>query len=245
MGRTLIKNKAILILFAILSLAGCAGSAEILDGLIDQHTNGASKAATQAQMVAAVREALNQGSARAVKSLGRRDGFTKNPQVRIPIPSHLQRIDQGLRKLGQSKVADEFILSMNRAAETAVPLAKDVLVDAIRKMTVKDVVNIVRGTDNAATQYFRTTSETKLQKGMLPIVSNATTRVGVTRSYKSLIQQAGPLSAFVDLRSLDIDTYVTQKALDGLFLLIAQEEKRIRENPAARTTELLKLVFGK
>lgn len=240
----MIKTRAFLLFIAILSLAGCAGGTELLDELIGQQTNGTSKTATQAQMVAAVREALNQGNARAVKSLGRRDGFMKNPQVRIPMPQNLKSIDQGLRAIGQSKVADEFIRSMNRAAETAVPLAKDVLVDAIRRMTVKDVVNIVRGPDNAATQYFRATSEATLRKGMLPIVSNATARVGVTRSYKSLIQQAGPLSAFVDLKSLDIDTYVTRKTLDGLFLLIAQEEKRIRENPVARTTELLKLVFG-
>ena len=237
------KIKAVSIFIAILSLAGCAGSPELLD-LIDQQTHGTSKTATQAQMVAAVREALNQGNARAVKSLGRRDGFMKNPQVRIPMPQNLKRIDQGLRAIGQSKVADDFVLSLNRAGEAAVPLAKDVLVDAVKRMTVKDVVNIVRGPDNAATQYFRKTSEPRLRKGMLPIVSSATTRVGVTRSYKQMISRAGPLSAFVDLKSLDIDSYVTRKTLDGLFLLIAQEEKRIRENPVARTTELLKLVFG-
>jgi hypothetical protein len=237
------KIKAIYLVFAFSMLSACAGTEQMLDDLLEQQANGANQP-SQAQMVAAVREALNQGNARAVKTLGRKDGFMKNPQVRIPMPQNLQRIDQGLRAIGQSKVADDFVLSLNRAAEAAVPLARDVLVDAVKKMTVRDVVNIVRGPDNAATQYFRKTSEPGLRQGMRPIVANATSRVGVTRSYKSLIQQAGPLSAVVDLNSLDIDTYVTQKTLDGLFLLIAQEEKRIRENPLARTTELLKLVFG-
>ena len=111
-------------------------------------------------------------------------------------------------------------------------------------MTVKDVVNIVRGPDDAATQYFRRVSEKKLHAGMLPIVTKATDRVGVTRSYKSMIRQAGALASLVDTKSLDLDTYVTRKTLDGLFLFIAREEKRIRENPVARTTKLLKLVFG-
>jgi hypothetical protein len=229
-----------------LVLSACAGSEKFVGELIDvyeaQDRNG--KPATQQQMVAAVREALNQGKDRAIGFLGRRDGFLKNAEARIPMPSHLTRVEQGLRKLGQNKIADDFILSLNRAAESAVPLAKKVLADAIRKMTVKDVVNIVRGPDDAATQYFRHVSEPKLRREILPIVAKSTDRMGVTRSYKKLIAQAGPLAAIVDLKSLDLDAYVTQKSLEGLFLFIAKEEKHIRENPVARTTELLRLVFG-
>ncbi|KPK12685.1 MAG: hypothetical protein AMJ68_01185 [Acidithiobacillales bacterium SG8_45] len=240
------RINAIRVSVLALLLSACTGNAGLLDDLSREYANrtGSSKPATQQQMVAGVREALNQGTDRAVKYLGRKDGFMKNPQVRIPMPSHLRSIDKGLRSVGQGKVADDFILSLNRAAESAVPLAKNVLTDAIRKMTVQDVVNIVRGPDNAATEYFRRVSEPKLRKGMLPIVARETDRVGVTRSYKSLVQQAGPLASFVDTKSLDLDGYVTQKSLDGLFLLIAQEEKRIRKEPVARTTELLKLVFG-
>ncbi len=242
----MIKIKSIWVIVMVLLLAACAGNAEILDDLIKQHTSGStsSSTASKAQMAAAVREALNQGTNRAVKYLGRKDGFMKNPQVRIPMPSHLTRVEQGLRRLGQGKTADEFIFSLNRAAESATPLAKNILAEAIRKMTVKDVVNIVRGPDDAATQYFRRVSEKKLHAGMLPIVTKATDRVGVTRSYKSMIRQAGALASLVDTKSLDLDTYVTRKTLDGLFLFIAREEKRIRENPVARTTKLLKLVFG-
>ena len=235
---------ALLFILKISLLSACAGSGQVLNDLLEQQANGGAKKPSEAQMVAAVREALNQGNKRAANTLGRKDGFMKNPQVHISMPQNLRHIDKGLRAFGQGKVADEFVLSLNRAAEAAVPLAKKVLVDAVGKMTLTDVVNIVRGPDNAATLYFRKTSEPGLRLGMLPIVANTTNRVGVTRSYKSLVQQAGPLSSMVDLKSLDIDAYVTQKTLDGLFLLIAQEEKRIRDNPVARTTELLRLVFG-
>lgn len=229
-----------------LVLSACAGSEKFVGELIDVYEaqDGTGAPATRQQMVAAVREALNQGKDRAIGYLGRKDGFMKNPEVRIPMPSHLTRVEQGLRKLGQNKIADDFILSLNRAAEAAVPLAKKVLTDAVRQLTVKDVVNIVRGPDDAATQYFRRVSEPELRRGMLPIVAESTDRIGVTRSYKNLISRAGPLTAFVDLKSLDLDAYVMQKSLDGLFLFIAKEEKRIRANPVARTTELLRLVFG-
>ena len=239
-------TKNVTILALLLLLPACAGSADFFDDLIKPRNgqSGSTQQVSQQQMVAAVREALNLGKDRAVEFLGRRDGFYNNSQVRIPMPSHLTRIDRGLRRLGQARIADDFILSLNRAAESAVPLAKKVLASAIRQMSVKDVVNIVRGPDYAATNYFRRVSEKELRAGMLPIVAKATSRVGVTRSYKQMITRAGPLAAFVDTKSLDIDAYVTQKSLDGLFLYIAKEEKRIRKEPIARTTELLRLVFG-
>lgn len=222
------------------------GHAGFLDDLFRASQNKISDTnINQQQMITAVREALEQGSRRAIGSLGKRDGFLANEKVRIGVPFPLRNVERAMRKLGQGKTADEFIISLNRAAERATPLAKSILLDAIKKMSVNDVVYIVRGPDNAATEYFRKTTSKQLTLSMLPIIKRATNKVGVTRSYKSLIKQAGPLAAFVDLRQLDLDAYVTQKCLDGLFLLIADEERLIRKDPVARTTELLKKVFGR
>ena len=195
-------------------------------------------------LTAALREALEQGTARAVGVLGRNNGYFANPQVRIPIPENLRRIEQTLRRLGLNKYADDFVLSMNRAAERAAPEAAAVFLSAIRNMSVQDAAGIVRGPDNAATEYFRRHTERDLFQKFRPIVSRSTERVGVTRQYKQLVQRLGP-AVPTDVRKFDLDSYVTQEALDGLFLMVAQEEKRIRTDPAARTTQLLRQVFGK
>jgi hypothetical protein len=237
--------KIIIFSVSLLLLPACAGNASLLDDLLKtQQKQSGATAPSQQQMISAVRQALEQGSVRAVKSLGKRNGFLGNPKVRIPVPPQLKGLEQGMRQLGQGKTVDVFITSLNRAAERATPLAKNILVDAIRKMTVQDVIKIVSGPENAATTYFRNKTNKQLTKAMLPIVTDATNMVDATRSYKRLIKQAGPLSAFVDLKQLDLDAYVTRKTLDGLFLLIADEEKRIRKDPVARTTELMQKVFG-
>ena len=239
-------NLKIALLFIFLALFSIGdGNAGFLEDLLRaSQTESSDTNISQQQMISAVRQALQQGSRRAIGSLGKRNGFLANKRVRIGVPSPLRNVEQTMRKLGQGKTADKFITSLNRAAERATPLAKNILLDAIQKMSVNDVVNIVRGPDDAATEYFRKTTSKQLTQSMLPIVTSATNRVGVTRSYKNLVKQAGPLIAFVDLKQLDLDAYVTQKCLDGLFLLIADEEKSIRKDPVARTTELLKKVFG-
>jgi len=239
------RLKAVLATVLLILLPVWAGNAGLLEDLQRElQKQGGTAAPSRQQMVTAVRQALEQGSVRAVDSLGKRNGFLGNPKVRIRVPSQLGSIEQGMRQLGQGKKVDVFITSLNRAAERATPLAKDILVGAIRKMTVQDVLKIIRGPENAATTYFRNKTNKQLTKAMLPIVTDATSKVDVTYSYKKLIKQAGPLSALVDLKQLDIDAYVTRKTLDGLFLLIADEEKRIRKDPVARTTDLLKKVFG-
>ena len=191
----------------------------------------------------ALRELLSQGSVQAVSQLGRPDGYFANPRVRIPLPENLRRIERTLRSLGQGEVADEFILSLNRAAETAAPEAKAVFLDVVRGLTLKDTVAIVKGPDDAATRYLRQHADTTLTSRFLPIVSRATEQVGVTARYKKLTRRASFAGGVLDLSRLDLDNYVTQRALDGLFLLIGDEEQRIRRDPAARTTELLRKVF--
>jgi len=196
------------------------------------------------EIVSGLREALEKGVHIAVDLLGQVDGYFGNPKVRIPLPDHLQQVSSGLRMVGQGQYADEFELTMNRAAEAAAPEAKAIFIDAIRDMSIEDARKILDGADDAATQYFRKVGETRLRERMQPVVEQATAGAGVTNAYNGLVKNLEFLGNVVDTQSLDLNNYVTGKALDGLFLLIAEEEKRIRENPVERTTDLLKKVFG-
>ncbi len=206
-------------------------------------TEGVSELASD-EIVSGLREALEKGVRIAVDLLGQPDGFFANPKVRIPLPEHLQQLSSGLRLLGQDKYADEFELTMNRAAEAAAPEARAIFMDAIRDMSIEDARKILDGADDAATQYFRKVGEERLRERMQPVIEQATGQAGVTSAYNNLTKSLEFLGDVVDTRSLDLNNYVTGKALDGLFLMIAEEERRIRENPVERTTDLLKKVFG-
>jgi hypothetical protein len=206
---------------------------------------------SQDQVVAGLKEALGKGVQRAVSQLGHDGGFLTNPNVKIQMPEKLRTVEKTLRTLKQEKLADDFVTTMNHAAEQAVPEAAGVFGQAIKAMSITDAKNILTGTNNAATQYFRKTTSTNLFERFLPIVKKATDQTGVTSSYKKLMEKAGSGSTFGSLsqsvlgaESMDVDAYVTNKALDGLFKMVAEEEKRIRENPVARTSELLQTVFG-
>jgi len=223
-----------------------AGWGDLLDYFSDDSeiTKGAVSVLTNSEVVDGLKEALNKGTTSAIASLGKQDGFFANVKVKIPMPASLNTIEDGLRKIGQDKYADEFILTMNRAAEQAVPEAAEIFGSAIRSMSIEDAKGILSGPDDAATKYFRRTSGEKLVNRFLPIVKKSTEQVGVTSNYKQMVDKLGFMSKFVDTESLDVDQYVTNKAIDGLFLMVAKEEKLIRQNPAARTTDLLKKVFS-
>jgi len=205
--------------------------------------NGASL--SNDEIVSALKEALVKGSQSAVNVLGKENGFLSHPQLKIPMPEKLQAVESGLRKIGQDKIADQFVLSMNRAAEEATPKAMSIFSNTIKSMSIEDAYGILQGSDNAATEYLKDKGGSQLQQQFLPIVKQATNRVGVTEKYKALIDNLGMMSKFIDVESLDLDKYVTDKAIEGLFSLVADEEKLIRDNPAARTTEILKKVFSK
>lgn len=198
---------------------------------------------TGSEQVSGLREALTQGAKIAVDRLGKPDGFLGNPEVKIPLPKTLQKADKAMRMLGLRKQSEELVVSMNRAAEAAMPEAKAVLVDAVKQMTVQDATTILSGPDDAATQYFRRTSTPQLREKLLPIVQRTTAKVGVAQRYNSL---AGKLSqtGLVKSDNASIESYVTNKALDGLFLMIAKEEAAIRKNPLGQASSLLKKVFG-
>jgi hypothetical protein len=195
-------------------------------------------------MAGGLKDALAKGVEHAVGSLGHENGFLKDLSVKIPLPDSLKQVESSLRMLRQDKLAEDFITTMNRAAEKAVPEAAAVLGDSVRQLTLTDAKAILTGTNNAATQYFRRTSETHLYERFHPIVAKATEQVGVTSVYKKMMDKASFAGSFLSSDAGDLDAYITHKALDGLFVKIADEEKRIRENPAARTTDLLQKVFG-
>lgn len=199
---------------------------------------------SKADIVSGLKEALIKGSQSAVSTLGKENGFFEHPKLRIPMPEKLQTVETALRKLKQDKIADEFVLSMNRAAEKAVPKAMTIFSSAIKTMSIEDAYGILQGPDNAATEYLKKTSGSQLHQQFLPIVKQATNNVGVTENYKALIDNLGMMSKLIDVESLDVDKYVTDKAVSGLFNLVANEEKLIRADPAARTTDLLKKVFS-
>ena len=193
--------------------------------------------------VSGLRQALIDGSAAAVAQLGVENGFLGNAKVKIPLPPALQRIESALRYTGLRKQADELVVAMNRAAEAAVPEAQTLLVDAVRKMSVQDARGILSGGDTAATQYFRRTTESQLASRFRPIVKRATDQVGLAEQYNSLAGQAIQLG-LIRQDQATIDGYVTQKALDGLFLMIAEQERSFRQNPLGATSDIVKRVFG-
>jgi hypothetical protein len=252
-------------LFALL-LAGAALPAPAtgqLDGLLKQlkhagHGNtGTATSLPSSDIAAGLKEALAKGTTSAINSLGRTDGFWGNARVRIPLPGKLEQAGQLARQLGQGAKVDAFELSMNRAAEKAVPQVADIFGEAIRKMSLEDARGILTGGDHAATDFFRRVAGDALTARIRPIVADATDRVGATQKYKALVAGGGGLGGVLGslgslgggkehgkANPLDLDDYVTARTLDGLFTLIGEQEQSIRRNPAARTTGLLKKVFG-
>ena len=199
---------------------------------------------TNTEMVAGLKEALDKGTQFAVDKLGKPGGFLDNKKVRIPMPDSLTWVESSLRTVGQDELADEFITTMNQAAEQAVPEAAEVFGEAIQNMSVKDAQGILTGQDDAATQYFRNNTESILTDRMRPIVESATASTGVTSAYKNMMDSAGGLTSMLPGNTTDIDGYITTRTLDGLFLMIAKEERKIRKNPVARSSELMQKVFS-
>lgn len=196
------------------------------------------------KIILGLKEALNIGTGNAVTGVGRLDGFFKDAIIKILMPKKLQTIEKGLRMVGFGPKVDEFVMSMNRAAERAAPQAKSIFIGAIKEMTFDDARKILTGGDTAATTYFKEKTTVKLSTSFRPVISKAMDEVGATKQYKELIgrYQMIPLAKS---QSLDIDEYVTGKTIDGLFYYVGEEEKKIRKNPAARITQILKDVFGK
>lgn len=195
------------------------------------------------EATAGLKDALIQASGAAVGKLGVTDGFFKNPKVKIPLPDSLKKAEKAMRFFGMGKQADELVLRMNRAAEAAVPEAKVLLVDAVKKMSVQDAKDILTGGDDAATQYFKRMTATPLTAKFLPKVKEATQDVQLAQQYNKFAE-TGMQYGLVKKDQANLEQYVTQKTLDGLYLMMAEEEKKIRKDPLGASTSLIRKVFG-
>jgi len=190
-----------------------------------------------------LKEALTRGAEFAISNLGKQDGFLGNPKVKIPLPGSLQKAEKGLRAIGMGKQADELVTTMNRAAEQAVVEAKPILVNAIKNMSWQDAKGILAGGDDAATQFFKRTTSAQIGEKFQPIVKQATAKVKLGKQYNKFAGKAAAMG-LIDEKDADLDSYVTQKAMDGLFLMIAEQEKSIRKDPVGTGSALLQKVFG-
>jgi len=190
-----------------------------------------------------LKQSLNEGSLAAIAKLGAQNGFFGNPQVKIPLPPALKRAESALRLAGMRKQADDLVLSMNRAAEMAVPEAKQLLADSVSRMTLQDAKGILTGGQTSVTDYFRRTTSAQLTQRFLPIVKNATDRVGLAQQYNSLAGQGAALG-LVNKDDSTIESYVTRKALDGLYFMIGEQEKALRQNPLGASSAIVRKVFG-
>ncbi|CAK0759658.1 DUF4197 family protein [Gammaproteobacteria bacterium] len=189
-----------------------------------------------------LREALSQGAEKSVEFLGKQDGFLGNAKVKIPLPDALRSIESGLRLLGLQRQADELIVAMNRAAEAAIPEAKALLVDAVKKMTLDDAKKILTGGDTSATDFFRRTTSSQLAQRFLPIVSKWTSKVGLAEKYNAIVDKSSSLG--LTGKNEKVENYVTRKALDGLYLMIGEQERAIRKNPMGAASGAAQKVFG-
>lgn len=192
---------------------------------------------------AGVKEALAKGADYAVSSLGKNGGFLGNDKVKIKLPGYLDKAESALRMFGMGKQADQLVETMNHAAENAVAQAKPILTESIRKMSVKDAKDILTGGEDSVTQYFKRTSTDQLTARFMPIVKQETGKLKLAEQYNKFAGKAAS-AGLVDPKNADVDSYVTQKAMDGLFVMIAEEEKKLRANPLGAGSELLKSVFG-
>ncbi len=208
------------------------------------HAHAQNAVPLERNLTAGFKQALSIGTDRAVQMLSQPDGYFGNPAVKILLPDGMQKVAGVLGKLGMQKQVDDFILSMNRAAEQAAPQAASIFGGAIRDMGIQDAQTIYSGGDTAATAFFKDKTSAQIYSAFKPIISASMQDVGTTALFNNLMSKYNAMP-FVPRTSLDIEEYVTAKATDGLFSMVAAEEKKIRTNPAARTTDLLKSIFGK
>lgn len=233
-------QKILGMLAVMVMVAGCAE----LDQLAKNVQGSMPQENSLGKIIAGLKEALSIGTGNAVVDVSHVGGYFKNQAIKILLPPEIQKTTNALRKFGFGKVVDDFERSMNSAAEQAAPQAKAIFLDAIRNMSFADARRILNGYDSAATHYLRKTTSQRLTSLLRPIITDSMNKVGVTRLYKQMVEPLKmlPIASPVPV---DLDAYVTDKALRGLFIMVAEEEKKIRRDPAARVTDLLKDVFGK
>lgn len=202
---------------------------------------GGDKLSTE-EVAKGLKEALTNGVSKGSDLASAVDGFYKNPDIKIPFPPEVKQVEEKLRQIGLGDQVDEFIVALNRAAEDAAKEAKPIFVTAVKQMTIQDAWSILRGEDDAATQYLNRTTSSQLHEKFKPVIQKSLSKVNATKYYSELINAYNKIP-FVKKVNPDLDDYATEKAVDGMFVMVAKEEKNIRENPGARTSELLEKVF--
>lgn len=230
---------ALVLTMLVVGLSGCAGfDSSVVDGMLR-----GPEPLSEETIIAGLKEALEVGTRNATSVASAPGGFLENPLLFIPLPPELQEVDMRLRQIGLNRQMDDFVEKMNRAAEVASEEATEVFINSIRQMTVADARDILFGPDDAATRYFERTTRVELSVRFLPVVQDAINETGVATLYQWIIEQYNRIP-FVEDKEYDLDAYVVDEGLDGLFLLIEGEEMKIREDPAARVTDLLRRVFS-
>lgn len=241
-------NRFLIFLPLVLFFSAAPARAGFLDDLTHAlfSTDGQQSALDSGTIAKGLKEALATGTERAVAAVARTDGYYGNSLIKILLPEKVQQAAELLGTLGYRQQVDAFVLSMNRAAEKAAPQAAAVFGDAIRQMTLEDARGILGGGETAATRFFEAKTRPRLVAAFKPTITAAMDQVGVARAYKEMLgaTKLSPVASLAGIPSLDLDSYVTDKALDGLFTVLAQEEQKIRTDPAARTTDLLRQVFS-
>ena len=235
--------KKIWILSAL--ILGACTSAQINQTLgdVNKTLGGSSAPLTTAEVAQGLKEALIKGISTGADLVSQLDGYYKNAEIRIPFPPEVKKVEDKLRQIGLGSEVDKFVMTLNRGAEDAAKEAKPIFIEAIRAMTIEDAWSILRGENDAATQYLKRTTSGLLKEKFKPVIQSSLNEVNATKYYSDIVTRYNQIP-FVQKVNPDLDDYATDRAIEGLFLMIAKEEKNIRENPVARTTEILKKVFG-
>lgn len=234
-----------LFIFSILILTACT-SAQINQTLGDVNKtlgNSGAKPVTTAEVAEGLKEALIKGISNGADLASQLDGYFKNPEIKIPFPPEVKKVEDKLRQIGLGGEVDKFVMTLNRGAEDAAKEAKPIFITAIKSMTIEDAWSILRGQPDAATQYLKRTTSAQLREKFKPVIQTSLNKVNATKYYGDIVNRYNQIP-LVQKVNPNLDEYATDKAIEGLFIMIAREEKNIRENPVARTTELLKRVFG-
>ena len=230
-------------LFSLLFLVATSTQAQILQNILNQITNSSGQKVSADEVGKGIKEALSIGSKNAGANANKVDGYFKNPAIKIPFPKEVNEVQTRLKQMGMTKLVDDFVLTLNRSAETAAKEAAPIFVNAITQMTITDAIGLFKGGDNAATEFLKKTTSTQLFAAFLPHVKTALAKTNCTKYWSKITTNYNKVPLVKPVQT-DLAKYTTNKALEGLFLLVSQEELKIRKDPGSRVTELLRRVFG-
>jgi hypothetical protein len=235
--------KKIILSFSIILCACTSAQINQTLGDVNKSMGGSGQPLTSAEVADGLKEALIKGISTGSDLVSQMDGYFKNPEIKIPFPPDVKRVEDKLRQIGLGGEIDKFVMSMNRGAEDAAKEAKPIFITAIKSMTIQDAWGILKGQNDAATQYLKRTTSSLLKEKFKPVIQNSLDKVSATKYYTEIVTRYNQIP-LVQKVNPDLNDYATDRAIEGLFIMIAKEEKNIRDNPAARTTELLKKVFS-